>query len=146
MQFNLKTAQDYATQGKLEDWIHLYLNTGYWKNIPFSEGLKREQRWWIGPVKVRLDSLLRSCGPEEDMPYREAVESWEKWVNELKETLTDIAELPPLIIEYQDGNYIVNDGNHRHEAMRRKDWTHCYVIIWYSNYEEFHRRDTGKTS
>lgn len=137
MQFNLKTAQEYATQGKLEDWIHIYLNTGYWQNIPFSDGLKRAQRWWIAPVKVPLNNLLRCCGPEENMPYRVSHENWENHVSHIKDTLTDIADLPPLIIEYQDGNYIISDGNHRHEAIRRKGWTHCHVIIWYNSLEEW---------
>lgn len=31
----------------------------------------------------------------------------------------------------------MRDGNHRHEAMRRKGWPTCWVIVWYNSAEEY---------
>ncbi len=137
MEFNLATAQGYAEQHKLEDWIHAYLGTGYWKNMGLSNGLKLQQRWWTAPVHMLLNELVRCCGPEDHMPYQVPVESWEERVNRIKDSVVDIADLPPLIIQYQAGLYSIRDGNHRYEAIQRKGWTHCWVVIWYDSEEEW---------
>jgi hypothetical protein len=41
--------------------------------------------------------------------------------------------VPPLIAEYRAGTLSLRDGNHRHEAMRRKGWPACWVIVWYNS-------------
>ncbi|MGB1289278.1 MAG: chromosome partitioning protein ParB [Aggregatilineales bacterium] len=133
MNFNLKTAQQYANIDDTETWIHAYLNAGDWRNSGLSDGLKLQKRWWIGPVSVPLSLLIRCCGPEPEMAYQQPLDSWENRVSNIQKTLTTVEALPPLIATYDAGTYSLRDGNHRHEAMRRNGWTHCYTFIWYND-------------
>ena len=82
----LSSAQSFAKNGKLEEWVHTYLlSDGH--NKDFSDGLKLFDRYFLGPVKMPLSLLTRCCGPEENMKWRINEEWFEK-----------------------------NDGNHRLEA------------------------------
>ena len=74
-EFILKTAQQAALEGRLEPWVIDYLK-GPANNIAFAEGLKKEQRYWRGPLEVPLSKLTRVCGPEVDMPYRVKELEW----------------------------------------------------------------------
>lgn len=40
------------------------------RNVPFSDGLKLFERYYIGPVKMPLELFHRCTGPEENMKYR----------------------------------------------------------------------------
>jgi hypothetical protein len=57
---------------------------------------------------------------------------WERRVTELADGLRNPLQVPPLIVEYRAGVLSVRDGNHRHEAMRRRSWSACWIVIWYN--------------
>lgn len=133
MEFTLTTAQQYASSNQLEDWIHAYLSTGEWSNMGLSNGLKLQKRWWMGPVEVPLESLIRCGGPEPHLEYRMNPADWERRVTAIATTLDDVKDLPPLIVQYRSGEYSIRDGNHRHEAIKRKGWLTCWVLIWYDD-------------
>jgi hypothetical protein len=138
IKFDVLTAQQYTREGKLEDWIHAYLNTGYWANRGLSEGLSRQRRWWIGPIEMELADLARACGPEEGMEYRIDAAHWAERTLQMAQSITDPLAVPPLIVEYRQGNLSVRDGNTRHEAMRSKGWPTCWVLIWYNTEQDYH--------
>lgn len=53
----LTSAKNYAKQGKLEEWIHMYLlSDGH--NKDFSDGLKLFDRYYIGPINMPLSFFL----------------------------------------------------------------------------------------
>ena len=133
--FTLSAAQQHARDGKLEEWIHHYLTTGAWANSALSDGLKLQKRWWIGPTRMPLTALTRCCGPEPTMEFVQPVDRWEQRVTHIADGLNRVEDLPPLIVQYHADAYNIRDGNHRHEAMRRKDWMHCWVLIWFDNVE-----------
>ena len=43
---------------------------------------------------------------------------------------------PPLLAEYQDGRLLLQDGNHRYEALVRAGETHAWVLVWFDNPED----------
>lgn len=133
MLFNLTTARQYAAEGRLETWIHAYLLSGDWANPGLSDGLKLQRRWWIGPVELPLAVLTRCCGPEPEMEFRMSPAAWDRRVNGLADSLVALADVPPLIVQYRAGVYSIRDGNHRHEALRRKGWRTCWAVIWYDD-------------
>lgn len=48
--------------------------------------------------------------------------------------------MPPLIVNYDRGNFHLNDGNHRHEAFNRLGIEKYWVIIWITSrydYDDF---------
>jgi hypothetical protein len=120
--FSTCSAQQAAAAGQLEPWIDGYLQGGAWANRGLLEGLQNQSRWWLGPLEVALDRLSRCCGPEPNMEYRVPADAWETHVTALAAGLTEPAALPPLIVMYDNGELSIRDGNHRHEAMRRRGW------------------------
>jgi hypothetical protein len=137
MQFTVSTAIKYARPGQIETWVHAYLTSGDWANPGLANGLRLQQRWWIGPISVDIADLTRVCGPEPSMEYRVALEQWELRITRLMQSIKDLMSVPPLIVEYRSGSLSIRDGNHRHEAMRRKGRLKCWVIIWHNSEEDF---------
>lgn len=135
--FNVTTAQQYARGGKIEEWVHLYLNSGDWANVPFSEGLKLQQRWWHGPVEMPLSKLVRAVGVEANREYRVSAGYWLECIVKMAESMTDPLAIPPLIVEYRQGELSVRDGNTRLGAMELLGWSVFWVIIWYNSETDF---------
>jgi hypothetical protein len=135
MKFNVEEAIEFSKEGKIEEWVHLFLNS-VGKNVPFSEGLKLMKRYWIGPVLITLDKLQRCCGPEEDMEYKVDSCGWEHHISRFQQLIQDGWDMPPLIVQHDNNQLIVNDGNHRLEAMKREGYEMCFVIIWNTNYQD----------
>lgn len=136
--FTSKEAKEYAQEGKLEEWIHLFLcNEG--NNIPFSEGLKLEKRTYFGPLKMPLSIFTRCCGPEDNMKYKinEAGFLWR--VSEICKRINNGWDMPPLIINYSKGVFELNDGNHRYQAMLDCGIKDTKVIIWTTGDEDKHQ-------
>jgi hypothetical protein len=137
--FDTRAAQRYAREGRIEEWVHGYLNTGSWANPDFSEGLKLARRWWHGPINLPLDTLTRVVGPEPDMEFLVSEAYWHGRTQMMASSLVDPLDLPPLIVEYREGELSIRDGNTRYGAMALKGWETCWVVIWY-NLETDYRR------
>lgn len=134
----LSSAMDYAKNGQLEKWIHLYLSKeGDGRNPAFSEGLKLFKRYYLGPVKMPLSMFTRCCGPEDSMEWFESKEVFDKRVGDLQKAISENADMPPLIVNYVDGGFVLNDGNHRFEAYLRLGISEYYVIIWITEEDEY---------
>lgn len=127
--FNVEEAIKFSKEGRIEDWVHLFLNS-VGDNVPFSEGLKLVKRSWIGPVLMDICKLNRCCGPEETMEYRIDSEGWEKDISKFQKLIREGWDMPPLIVEQCNGKLKLNDGNHRLEAMVREGVKECWVILW----------------
>ena len=124
------SAREFATAGQLENWIHLFLN-GEGNNPPFSDGLKLIERRYYAPKRYDLDTFERNCGPEPGMKWPVEAVGFEERVGKIMEHYqTGDWDMPPLIIEFKDGQYDLNDGNHRFEALTRLGIKEHWVIIW----------------
>lgn len=144
----LTNAQHFAKNHMLEEWIHAYLQSdGH--NEAFSHGLKRLDRYFIGPVKMPLSLFTRCSGPEEDMKYRVHPDWFHAHVQQLEDEIKKEADMPPLIVHYmisgggKGGIFELNDGNHRLEAYRRLGIREYYVVVWTTKkreYKQFVRR------
>jgi len=138
LEFDTPSAQRYAREGRIEEWVHRYLTTGGWANPEFSEGLKKDKRWWYGPVEVPLASLSPAVGTAPGMEYQVGEEYWQGVTGRMALTLTDPLSLPPLIVEYRNGELSIRDGNTRHGAMLLQGWSKCWVIFWYNSESDYH--------
>lgn len=65
------SAIKWARDGKIEAWVHGYLLTskGGRTNPEFSEALKREKRWWNGPLELNLTDLSPAVGTAPGLEY-----------------------------------------------------------------------------
>jgi hypothetical protein len=128
--FDVASCIGAANGGRLDDWVHRYLGGGPWANAALSDGLRRQQRYWIGPLRLPSERLVRCCGPEPEMAYRVPIEAWHKKVSGIASSLADPMRVPPLILEWRAAILSIRDGNHRHAAMRQAGWSACWVVIW----------------
>lgn len=125
----LRSAMEFAENGKIEEWIHAFLLSDGC-NVEFSQGLKREKRYFFGPVELPLSLFCRNTGPEQGMKYRTDQAGFEQRVGRLEERILLHADLPPLIVNYSGGVFEMNDGNHRLEAFRRLGVEKYFVVVW----------------
>ena len=134
----LSSAKAYAEAGKLDAWIHLYLNEEG-RNIPFSDGLKLFDRYYFSPAQFPIRLFTRCTGPEPEMKYRVDKDWWEHRIAELEKSVKADDDMPPLIVHYVDGAFELNDGNHRHKVYENLGIEKAWVIIWIT--EEAERDD-----
>ena len=134
----LSSAKAYADAGKLDAWIHLFLNEEG-RNIPFSDGLKLFDRYYFSPTEFPVSLFRRCAGPEEEMKYRIDKDWWEQRVAGLEKSIQSDPDMPPLIVHYTDGEFELNDGNHRLQAYENLGIEKAWVIIWIT--EEAERDD-----
>lgn len=71
------------------------------------------------------------------MKWLVSKESFEKKVKELEAVIAIEKDMPPLIVHYVDGEFELNDGNHRLEAYSRFGVEAYYVIVWITEKEEY---------
>lgn len=145
LELDARSAIEWAKAGKVEDWVHRYLNsgTGGSTNAFFSERLKDTQRWWNGPLEIELDRLAPAVGPEPGMEYQVDEDPWIERTTALASSFTDLGSLPPLIAEYRAGILSLRDGNTRHAAMKSIGWPTCWVILWYNSEEDYRRHSAA---
>ncbi len=125
----LSSAKAYAAAGKLDAWIHLYLNEDG-RNIPFSDGLKLFDRYYFSPALFPIRLFRRCAGPEQEMKYRIDKDWWDARVAGLEKSIQNDPDMPPLIVHYADGGFELNDGNHRHKAYENLGVENAWVILW----------------
>jgi len=131
----LSSAKAYGEAGKMDAWIHLYLNEEG-RNIPFSDGLKLFARYYFSPALFPVSLFKRCAGPEPEMKYRIDRDWWEQRVAGLEKSIQDDPDMPPLMVHYVDGEFELNDGNHRHKAYENLGIENAWVIIWITGKEE----------
>ena len=64
------------------------------------------------------------------MKYRIDKDWWEHKITELKKAVQAGAEMPPMIVHYVDGEFELNDGNHRHKVYEDLGIEKAWVILW----------------
>ena len=133
----LSSAMTYAKENKIDEWIHTYLHDAEKSNIPFSDGLKLFERYYIGPMKMPLDLFERNTGPEEGMKYKIDKDWWPIHVAALEDSIKKDPDMPPLIAHYVEHGFEMNDGNTRLQAYKNLGVKEAYFIIWITEQEEY---------
>lgn len=127
-------AMEYARQGAIDEWLQLFLrNDG--RNVALADGLLREPRVYTGPVKVDITRL----GIEEGAPsYLTTVAEIADFYAIVDKMTAGYSgwDMPPLIVNYADGHFEINDGRHRNVALHQMNITHAPVIFWTSSEED----------
>lgn len=132
----LDQALQASAQGNLEEWIHSFLHASG-RNIALSDGLKKAERFWIGPVEVSLGLLHRIQGPADDATEHEIEEKWLKRVTPMIADLQAGWKPAPLIAEYADGKLMIRDGGHRLYSLKKSGHLKYWTIIWVNTKEDY---------
>jgi FMN phosphatase YigB (HAD superfamily) len=128
--FTLASAVEAAEADLLPIWVGEFLASRGSDNAALAAGLAQEQHWWLGPVELPIDRLERRAGPEDDVPCPIEPEEWAEDVGDMGASIQRGWEPPPILVEHRDGRFLVEDGNHRVEALRRTGASHAWAVIW----------------
>ena len=125
----LTLAKEYSDNGKIEEWLQLFLrNDG--RNIALADGLLLEKREYLGLCKLNMSYFedIKEGAPE----YLSAENDIEYffWIVENMKRSHGDWDVPPLIVEYRDGRFFVNDGRHRLELYRQLGVLEVDAVLW----------------
>jgi len=124
------SAREFAEDQRLEEWVQHFLH-GEGNNQGLADGLKLEDRIYHAPKLMRLDTFERICGPEQGLKWQIDAAGFNERVSKIMTRYEQGDwDMPPLIINLTDGEYELNDGNHRYEALSRLGIESHWVIIW----------------
>ncbi len=135
-QFSLASTRAAAEADRTAIWVGDFLASRGSDNEVLAAALAQERHWWLGPIEVGLDELERLAGPEADVLVRIEPGEWEGEVGGMEESLEHGWEPPPLLAEYRDGRLLLQDGNHRYEALVRADAERAWVLVFFADAAE----------
>ena len=132
--YNLETAREAGRREELGDWVARFLSSPGSDNGPLAANLTDPPRSWLGPVEVPLDQLNRLAGPP-GAPALQPMDDdeWRDDVQELADQVEGGAEPPPVVVSFRDSKLILEDGNHRVEALRRAGVERAWAIIGFDD-------------
>lgn len=116
---DISSAKEYSENDFLEEWIHTYLLFER-RNQAFSDGLYREDRFYLGPFAMPLRLFSRSSGPEKGMKWQVDEAVFEARVSEWQEKIRTYQVLPPIIVGYAGGCFELNCNSPLFEALLRE--------------------------
>jgi hypothetical protein len=131
--FSLETAFEAADRDELALWVGDFLASRGSDNAVLAAALAQERHWWLGPLRLPVERLIRLAGPEDDALVEIEPQEWERDVEKMEESVEQGWEPPPLLVEFQAGKLLLQDGNHRYEALVRAGETHAWVCIWFDD-------------
>jgi hypothetical protein len=137
--FSLASAVAAANEGRIALWVGEFLASRGSDNAALAAALAQRPHWWLGPLQVPVDSLVRLAGPEDEALVPIEEDEWEDDVSTMEESLEQGWEPPPLLAEFQAGRLLLQDGNHRYEALVRAGEPDAWVLIFFDDPAEWER-------
>lgn len=141
---SLESARTAAERDELRSWVASFLASPGSDNPELARQLTATHRWWLGPVQVPLDELHRLAGPA-GAPVLEVVEedAWRDDVDGLAGSIEGGHEPAPVVASFRDGRLVLEDGNHRVEALRRAGVDEAWTVVGFTEAEA---RDQARES
>ena len=132
-QFSVTSAFRAATEGQLAQWVGDFLASRGSDNATLAAGLAQREHWWLGPLWLPLERLVPLAGPDDDALCPVDEDEWEADVDAMEESIDDGWEPAPLLAQFDRGKLLLQDGNHRYEALTREGATHTWVLVWFDD-------------
>jgi hypothetical protein len=129
-QFTTESARQAAAADELGEWVRRFLVSPGSDNPGLAEILSDPPRSWLGPVEIPLDQLHRLAGPPGH-PVMEAVDddAWREDVRQLAAKIREGHEAAPVVATYRGDRVVLEDGNHRVEALREAGEARAWAVI-----------------
>jgi ParB-like nuclease domain len=135
--FSLASARRAADEDHLADWVVDFLSSPGSGNAELAASFAMKGTVYLGPVEFALDRLTPMAGPEGDeVVVPVAKEEWESDVESMEQSIEEGWEPPPLLVSHRDGQYFLEDGNHRCETLLRGGTTHAWTILLFTDEAE----------
>ena len=135
-EFTTETARSAARDEQLEAWVARFLASPGSDNAELGRQLVDRHLSWLGPVQLRLDELARLAGPP-GAPVLEVVDDddWRDDVDDLAARIEAGTEPAPVVATYGDDQLVLEDGNHRVEALRRAGRDTTWGVVGFDTTE-----------
>jgi hypothetical protein len=136
-EFSVDAARRAAEDGRLSDWVLAFLASAGSDNEELAAAFAFRGAAYLGPLLLDFDRLTPMAGPDEDavvVPVPEA--EWEPDVEGMEESVEEGWQPPPLLVTHRDGQFLLEDGNHRFEALRRSGEVRGWVILAFADAAE----------
>ncbi len=135
--YSVETARRAAEADELGDWVARFLASPGSDNADLADNLAQVPRWWAGPVELPIDRLNRLAGPPGEPVIVEVDEDeWRDDVDELADEVAGGFEPPPVVVTAQGTQLVLEDGNHRVEALRRAGRTSTWGVVGFEDEAE----------
>jgi hypothetical protein len=134
--FSLSSAFAAAQEDALPLWVGDFLASRGSDNEILAAALSQKRHWWLGPIRLPTEDLVRLAGPEDEALVPIDEEEWEDDVDAMEESLESGWHPPPLLVEYQDGKLLLQDGNHRFEALVRAGEEQAWTLVMFESPED----------
>jgi hypothetical protein len=131
--FSLASAFKAAEEDRVASWVGDFLASWGSDNVTLAAGLATRRHWWLGPIRLAVEDLVRLAGPEDDAEWPIEEQEWESDVDAMEESLEKGWEPPPLLVEYRAGELVLHDGNHRYEALVRAGEDEAWALVWFDD-------------
>jgi FMN phosphatase YigB (HAD superfamily) len=131
--FDLASARRAAARGETALWVGNFLATPGSDNAVLAAALARQEHWWAGPLSIPVEDLERLAGPETDALCKVDDEEWGVDIHAMEASIEAGWDPPPLLAEFQDGRLLLQDGNHRYEALVREGAASAWVLVYFGD-------------
>jgi FMN phosphatase YigB (HAD superfamily) len=128
--FTVAGAAEAAERDELALWVGEFLASRGSDNAVLAAALAQRRLWWQGPVRLPLEGLVRLAGPDDDATCPIDADEWDEDVGAMASSIEQGWEPPPLLVEHRDGRLLLQDGNHRHEALVRSGAREAWAVVW----------------
>ncbi len=136
--FSVDDARIAADRGDLAAWVAAFLRSPGSDNAVLAQQLHDQKASWWGPVELPFDELQRLAGPPDQPALAPLGEDDLETVEEMDDSIQDGWQPPPLVVSYRDGEFTVEDGNHRIEGLRRSGRSEYWAVVCF---DDDHQRD-----
>lgn len=135
--YSLQSAVAANRRGRLAEWVTDFLRSPGSDNGLLAVKLSRELGWWAGPVQLPIKRLHRLAGPADDPVVVPVDENhWERRVVDMRESVDQGWEPPPVIVSFRGEQLMVEDGNHRVESLREAGRPTAWAVVGFVRSED----------
>lgn len=128
--YSLGAAARADAEGRLAEWVTTFLASPGSDNEALAAELIFHGASFLGLVRLALGDLRPLAGPDHSAArVTVPAPQWDEEVRAMSESLARGWEPPPLLVSYNGGGYVIEDGNHRHDALLRAGATHTWAIL-----------------
>ena len=117
-------------------WVGDFLASHGSDNAALAAALSQDPHWWFGPVQLPLVELERLAGPEDETPATSIPDEWHDDVAAMQGSIDEGWEPPPLLAEWRRGRLLLQDGNHRYDALVRDGESYAWTLVYFPRLDE----------
>lgn len=134
--FSLASAFEAADEDRVAEWVGEFLADRGSDNATLAAALAEQPHYWLGPIRLPVNDLVQLAGPSEEEVCPVEPDEWDEDVETMQESLEEGWQPPPLLVEFGDGELLVQDGNHRYDALVDAGSSHVWAFVWFDEPDE----------